>query len=139
MEKKAYCDTYKYVWKKYLKNCKSVNDRYSIWYGTISYKWETITDNEAKRRLYEHLNNNIFPKIETLKCYSDSEKVAIADFMYNSWPYTLDSRWMYTFTYYVQECKKTAIKSFLDPKNYVSKWLKKRREVQYNYFTNKKA
>ncbi len=69
-----------------------------------------------------------------MACYNDMQKTAIADFMYNSWANTKHNVTWIPFYDYVVSCNKQVINWFLNPNNYKSKWLKKRRQAQYNYF-----
>lgn len=131
---KAYCDKLIFKNWKYLKACYTWKERYSIWYGSTSYKWEVIDQKEADRRVNEYLNNNVFPEIENLTCYNDNQKTAIADFMYNSWKYTKHKYTKKHFIYYVKNCDKKTVEWYLAPWLYNSKWLKKRRQAQYNFW-----
>lgn len=131
----AYCDKLEYIWDSYYKVChKYPNARYSIWYGSLSFKWETITEEKANNRLNDYLENNVFNLIENNSCYTANQKTAIADFIYNSWQYTKHSITKIYFIDYVRNCNMTAIEWFLAPYNYRSAWLKKRRQAQYNFW-----
>ena len=59
--------------------------QYSIWFGTLSFKWETITWEEAKKRKQEHINYIVErnPFINDIK--NDNHKIAIISFIYNVW------------------------------------------------------
>jgi len=54
--------------------------------------------------------------------------------MYNSGKYTKHNTTGIYFIHYVKECNHEVIKGFLNPDNYASKGLKKRRAEQYNLF-----
>jgi len=133
----AYCD--ELYWneqdKKYYKDYVKCENwwRRSIWFWTISFKWEKISKEEWKKRLMDYLWN-MFPLIENNKCYNDNQKTAIADFMYNSWANTLHNVTKVKFIKYVNNCNYNVIEWFLAPYNYKPKWMKKRRQVQYNFW-----
>ena len=75
--------------------------RYSIWYGTPSYKWEVITKQEAIRRKIEHTQ----PIIELVDrdCYNNNQKIAIISYIYNTWGYQMNLR------SHIKNCKHKAI------------------------------
>lgn len=73
-------------------------NHFSIWYGTLSYKWETITKEEADKRARQMINNirikyNLYDQnLAQLK--------AIVSYVYNIWSLTkkqqlLLNNWMY--------------------------------------------
>lgn len=131
---KSYCDNLIYTDDgKYIKNCPTWKERYSIGYGTSSYPWEQITYNEWVARMRVQVLMMSKP-LEDLSCFNDNQKGAILDFMYNSWAYTKHKVTGKSFMYYVKSCDKAQIKWFLNPKFYVSKGLKKRRSAEYKVF-----
>lgn len=57
------------------------SNRWSIWYGTKSYKWEVITKEEAIKRkmaVIEPLYNGI------PACFNQNQKIALSSYMYNT-------------------------------------------------------
>lgn len=73
------------------------SDRWSIWYGTKSYKWEVITKQEAIKRkmaIIEPLYNNI------PACFTTNQKISLTSYMYNVWQYAMN------ISNYVKQCKK---------------------------------
>jgi len=133
----AYCDTLKYVWTKYIRDCRGrKTDRWSIWYWTQSVKGETITKIEAEEKMMQYFQN--IQKEVAYKCYNDQEKWAMLDFMYNSGRFTKHNTTWIPFVTYVKRCDKKTVNSFLYPWNYTSKWLKKRRNSEYIAFNSNK-
>jgi hypothetical protein len=130
----AYCDDLIMVNGSYIRNCKTWKERYSIWYWSTSFKWEIITENEAEKKVIDFLENNIFPEINNLNCYTNWQKTAISDFMYNSWKYTKHKITGKTFLSYVKNCNKNEVWWFIAPRLYTSKWLKKRRTWEWNFW-----
>jgi len=129
----AYCDNLIYKNNQYVRYCPTWKERYSIWYGTKSYPWEKITYNEWVSRMRADILKR--DDLKDLTCYTDNQKAAILDFYYNAWKYKKHNiTWIY-FVNYVKECNKEVIKWFLNPDNYQSKWLKKRRKAEYDLFT----
>ena len=60
--------------------------QWSIWYGTKSFKWETITDEEADKRA-RNIIQNIKTKYNLFDLDLDKQK-AIVSFVYNIWSLT---------------------------------------------------
>jgi len=116
----AYCDRLipftRSDWTPWLKrDCPTGNERYSIGYWTISYKWEpNITKAEATRRMLEEVENNFYPYIENVNCWNDNQKAAIADFMYNSWVWVEHAQTEIPFQYYVKTCNYNEVLWFMD-------------------------
>ena len=107
--------------------------QYSIWYGTKSYKWECITQEEAKQRKLKHLK----PLIELVDqpCYTDNQKIAITSYMYNVGRYAMNIQ------DYVKACDKDSIvyimNSYWWTSNWVRMWwLEKRRKIEIAKFTS---
>lgn len=76
------------------------SSRYSIWYGTKSYPWECITENEAiKRKLYY-----IKPLIDAIpSCFTDNQKIAIVSYQYNTgW-------WQMNLRNHIKNCDKKRV------------------------------
>jgi len=130
----AYCDNLIHKNWKYIPNCPTWKERFSIWYWSTSFRWEKINQNEADKRIKEYLENNVFNELENLTCYNDNQKIAIADFMYNSWKYTKHIYTWKTFLFYVKNCDKKTIEWYLAPWLYKAKWLKLRRQAEYNFW-----
>ena len=131
----SYCDRLIYTNWKYIRSCPTWKERYSIGYGSTSYKWETITEQEANKRVNEYLEANIFNELDWLTCWSNNKKTAIADFMYNSWKYKKHNHTWITFLEYVKRCDNWTVAQFLYPWNYKQKGLKKRRNAEWYYWT----
>lgn len=125
---KAFCDDYyktngKLI-RKNPKNCK----RFSIWYGTKSFHWETITYEEWKDRMLSYISN--MQKVP--KCWNKNQKIAILDYQYQFWKYSAN------INTYIDRCDYGSVKMILYPygKNYL--WgIKDRRIRGYNKFLNK--
>ncbi len=128
MHLKAYCDRLVMVGKKYLPDCSPAGSRWSIGYGTKSFPGETITAEEAERRLLAHIDGIDFGD---MSCYTTGEKAAIYDFAYNAGPNAKHSNGT-PFRTYVERCDKESIKQFLYPGHYKQKGLQKRRQAEWN-------
>lgn len=130
----AYCDNLIYTedWR-YVKHCPTWYERYSIGYGTKSHKGETITYQEWVARMRADIAVR-GEELKELTCYTQNQKAAILDFYYNSGKYTKHNVTGIYFVYYVKNCNKEAIKGFLNPANYRSAGLKKRRDAEYYLF-----
>ncbi len=109
------------------------NGRWSIWYWTISYRWEVISKEEWIRRFENHLNP--LYDIVNLSCYNDNQKKALVSYMYNTGGYQMNMR------YYVKNCRYNDIRYIMSvwgwwhgTKYY--NWLSKRREEEINLFIN---
>ena len=97
---KSFCDSYYYRWGKMYRQAEHRCKRFSIWYWTISKRWEVITKEEAHKRM------EIYLKVVTDKipdCWNDNQKIAIADMQYQFWTYyqkinfkvkTCDYKWV---------------------------------------------
>ena len=57
--------------------------QWSIGYGTKSYKWEVIWEQEAKQRKLDHLQ----PLIEMVSntCYNDNQRIALVSVLYENY------------------------------------------------------
>ena len=131
----SYCDRLIYKGNRYIKSCPTGRERYSIGYGTLSFPWEKITEQEAERRMLEAINPT-FEYLEQFSCYTDNQKTAIADFIYNAWINRKHNRTWIPFRTYVEACNHWVIEWFLNPRNYASVWLQRRRQAQYNYWVS---
>lgn len=78
---------------KKIHNCGNIGDsvkhiaywdhsRYSIGYGTISYKGEKITTREADSRLNEHIIKEVIPYSNKIKFKSSNQEVAFIDVVF---------------------------------------------------------
>ena len=132
----AYCDNLIYNSKgQYVKHCPTWSERHSIGFWTqATSPQQTIAIKEARRLTTNYLQQTVYGEIENLSCYEDTQKTALADFMYNSGKNTKHNITGIYFIHYVKECNHEVIKGFLNPDNYASKGLKKRRAAQFNLF-----
>jgi len=72
------------------------SNRYSIWYGTKSYKGEVITKQEAIKRkmaVIEPIYNSL------PNCFNDNQKTALTSYMYNTWWFQMNLK------YHISECR----------------------------------
>ncbi len=135
----AYCDTLKPFIKgdgtRWLrKACYTWKERYSIGYGTISYKGApNITEEEARKRMYDEMESNFFPLLSGVSCWNDNEKAAIADFAYNSGKHRKHARTGKPFSHYVSSCNKQEVLGFMD--YWLYSWgVVKRKKAERNLF-----
>ena len=75
--------------------------KYSIWYGTDSYKGECITKEEAKQRKIEHINP-IYALVDK-SCFTDNQKISLISYQYNVWKYPMNLQT------HIKNCDKQAI------------------------------
>ena len=77
------------------------SNRYSIWYGTKSYKWEVITKEEAIKRKMAVIT----PMYESIpNCFNDNQKIALTSYMYNTWGFQMNLK------YHISECRKKDVR-----------------------------
>lgn len=72
------------------------SNRWSIWYGTKSFKWEIITKEEAIKRKMAVIT----PIYESIpSCFNENQKIALTSYMYNTWGFQMNLK------YHVSECR----------------------------------
>lgn len=100
--------------------------RYSVWYGTPSYKWECISKQEALQRKKEFVK----PKFELVDkdCFTDNQKIALTSYMYNTWGYQMNLQT------YIKRCDKASILFVMNKWGWNSRGLAKRRTIEINKF-----
>lgn len=124
---KAFCDDYyKVDWKLIRKAWKDCW-RWAIWYWTLSYRWEVITEEEAERRMKEYLGN-IIEKIPS--CWTENQRLAILDYQYQFGTYSKD------INIYSARCSYKDVAYILYPYNRYLSWVEKRRIRWYNKFNS---
>lgn len=133
-QSKAFCDSYyktkKWLIRKSWKDCT----KWSIWFWTNSYWWETITYDEAIKRKNEAIlaRNNLI----TSKCLTDNQKIVTVDFMYQ-----YSSKYANQIRYYANTCKINNIYQYIvscrDYYKTKNQWgLVKREQKRINLFWN---
>lgn len=128
---KSFCDSYYKTNNKLIRHSPENCTRWSIWYWTISHQWEIITYGEWIDRRNRYIDN-IIPYVDQ-NCFTDNEKIAILDFMYQMWSNRSNIK------YYVSMCDKEQIKwimiNFRDiARSKNQSWLEKRYQARINLF-----
>ena len=114
--------------------------RWSIWYGTLSFPWECISQEEAKNRkiwhvemVYEYIYKNVFLE-------NHNQRKAMASALYNLWigssiqniqgmtPEQIKN-------YFLKYTHSDICKTKSNPK-WVCRWLEKRRNIEINKFNS---
>ena len=102
----------------------------SIWFWTKSFKWETITKEEAEKRLLQEVENR-WHFVKDLKA-TNSQKASLISYIYNTWntkilPYA--KRWDWKSVKYIMN-------KYIYCWWKVCWWLVKRRMVEVAMLTN---
>lgn len=123
-----------FIWSFEWKHLKAYWDfrQWSIWYGTLSYKWEVITPEEADKRwrkLIQSIRNRY-----NLQDYSIDTQKAVVSFVYNIWRLNQKQVNLLKNEYYralwndfLQYNKIT-----IDWEKVLAWWLVKRRQAEFN-------
>lgn len=119
---------HKWEWlrlKSYYDGYANGSNRWSIWYGTKSYKWEVISKQEADKRFNEYIRP-IIKKVDK-KCYTLNQKTALVSYIYNTGWYQM------RLQNYIDKCSIRDIKYIMKVR-WWNKVLKKRRTAELNLF-----
>jgi len=106
--------------------------QWSIWYGSKSYRWEKITQEEAEKRARIVIQNIR----EKYKLYNHPiyKQIAITSFVYNIWSLTQKQLWLLENYYYTALWNDFKLYNKANWK--VLKGLEKRREAEANLLRN---
>lgn len=77
------------------------SNRWSICYGTKSYKWETVTKEECKKRKMAVITP-IYNSIPS--CFNDNQKTALTSYIYNTGGNQMNMK------YHLQNCRKKDVR-----------------------------
>ena len=108
--------------------------QWSIWFWTPSFKWETITREEAKKRKQEHINYIVERNTFINDIKNDNHKIAIISFIYNVWSLKPYQKWYINKWYFC-----ALWNDFLKYKYAwwkVAWWLVKRRQAERSLLCN---
>lgn len=110
--------------------------RYSIWKWTKSFKWETITKEEADKRSRQVIQN-IKTKYNLFDLDLNKQK-AIVSFVYNIWSLTKQQQWLLNNGYYcaLWNDMSNYINITIDWEKVIAWWLVKRRQAERNLLCN---
>lgn len=138
-QSKAFCDSYYRQNGRLIRETWKYCDRWSIWYGTLSYWGETITQEEWNKRRNDDITRRNW--LITSNCLKENQRIATVDFMYQHWNNSSDIK------YYANTCNPNAIyntivwwrdvykgKILVNGKNLKSDWLVKREQLRINLF-----
>lgn len=81
----AFCDSYYKTATKLIRKSPDDCTRWSIGYGTISFRWEVITYEEGIKRKQEDIRAR--DALITSTCLTENQRIAVIDFMYQHWNY----------------------------------------------------
>lgn len=107
--------------------------RYSIWYWTKSFKWERITEEEARKRA-RIVIQSIRERYWLFDLDLNKQK-AIVSFVYNIWSLTSRQNWLLQNWYYRALWNDFLLYNKANWKNLW--WLVKRRESEFNLLTTR--
>ena len=105
---------------------------YSIGYGTPSFKWEEIDDEEADRRAIERIQK--IKNYYNLNSLSLNRQKALVSFIYNIWSLNKEQQWLLKNDYI--KALANNMKQYQFSKWKKLGWLTKRRNAEYNILTN---
>mgnify|MGYP003650546792 CR=1 FL=1 len=103
------------------------SDRWSIWYGTKSYKGEIITKQEAIKRKMSIIN----PIYNSLPaCFNENQKTALTSYIYNTGWNQLNLK------YYIQNCRFKDVNYIMQVYGWNKELIKRRKSELYMFNKN---
>ncbi len=103
------------------------SNRWSICYGTKSYKWETATKEECKKRKMAVITP-IYNSIPN--CFNDSQKTALTSYMYNTWGFQMNLK------YHISECRKKDVEYIMNVYGWNKELIPRRKAELVKYHRN---